>query len=368
MRRTGIILILLIGLSTFLCACSTGTGEGLEVIGTGIGEISNAEEYFAEAASKPDYSFLENAGEIKRSKTVKTALGKITLGDIEDYLYEACYDNYAPATIDQIKDVLEADSEFSNNNQISLTCTVYAHNQYCSQICNWTLTFEKLGDSWIGTECSKGVENVELLQGLDNETFAEIMTPRTPTYEVLEVLDIQTDKDAMTAIATYRIYELHAAYYTQEDVTKKFRFDTNRLSWVTGDSYESWTDPVGVVCVDISGHYEFSELRFSDTYSVSFDLDPTEDANKYIIKNYVEKFADNVTTMPYAEIEFEFCEEELLVHGDEMRTWVAVAENGFFLKISGDKLLYGSRQELKSNLHFDFYLEENCYVGTYPSY
>ncbi len=46
MKRTGIILILAFCLSLFLCACSSGNGEVLEVIGTGTGDIDTA-EYFS---------------------------------------------------------------------------------------------------------------------------------------------------------------------------------------------------------------------------------------------------------------------------------------------------------------------------------
>jgi len=190
----------------------------------------------------------------------------------------------------KISDVVETPGDAAN--QIVLTCTTTAHNQYAEQKANWTLRFEMLEDSWVGTEYSKGVTEDTLYEvspdGFVEIAFAEHITDGTPL--LFDILEYETDLENGVIGAECVSYSKRPAYYWERFFYSEITWNSSNVCYKrNGETEEGeWFN----VLADLSGHYDVEVPEWTGTYRDRFDLEKTEDPNVYIIKNFISDRKD----------------------------------------------------------------------------
>lgn len=190
---------------------------------------------------------------------------------IISYLEES-YFTERGLSIDELSDITESETESAQKR--SVTCTTEASGELCSQIANWTVTFEKLGDEWVGIEKTEGVSNVTLNEPSEKcimslvQTFAEDGDQGDHFY--LEDSDVNIIEQRIEL--SVREYTNYYYYVNVVGHLLSYAWNDYGLTWQKVDDNKA--DPFVILKYDISGSYETEECgtitisRLGDEYYI----------------------------------------------------------------------------------------------------
>lgn len=158
-------------------------------------------------------------------------------------------------SIDELSDITESEAESVQKR--NLTCTTKASGELCSQTANWTITFEKLSDEWVGIENEMGASDLILNEPSESYILGLVGTIAQDKinywYYHLENFSVDTDSSEMEL--TVRVYINHKYYVEAIDYLFLYRWNAYSLSWSKVNDGEFMNSFV-ILKYDISGNYD----------------------------------------------------------------------------------------------------------------